>query len=171
MIIKYFAWLKTITNIEEEVLNDSSIKDINSLKKYLSKKYPKMKKHLDNGNLIRVAINLSYTFENDAIKNDDEIALFPSSKWWLMIKIQEKDFNLDEEIENVKKKHSNVGAVSSFIGYVRDINNNKEVISIELEVYEKMAYKSLENISLKAQQKWNLIDSLIIHRFGKLTHQ
>ena len=85
-----------------------------------------------------------------------------------MIKIQEEDFNLDEEIENVKKKHSNVGGVSSFIGYVRDINNNKEVISIELEVYEKMAYKSLENISLKAQQKWNLIDSLIIHRFGKL---
>ena len=85
-----------------------------------------------------------------------------------MIKIQEKDFILDEEIENVKKKYSHIGAVSSFIGYVRDINNNKEVISIELEVYEKMAYKSLENISLKAQQKWNLIDFLIIHRFGKL---
>ena len=85
-----------------------------------------------------------------------------------MIKIQEKDFILDEEIENVKKKHSHIGAVSSFIGYVRDINNNKEVISIELEVYEKMAYKSLENISLKAQKTWNLIDFLIIHRFGKL---
>ena len=77
MIIKYFAWLKNITNIEEEVLTDTSIKDINSLKKYLLKKYPKMKKHLDNDNLIRVAINLSYTFENDVIKNDDEIALFP----------------------------------------------------------------------------------------------
>ena len=77
MIIKYFAWLKTITNIEEEVLTDPSIKDINTLKKYLLKKYPKMKKHLDNDNLIRVAINLSYTAENDAIKDDDEIALFP----------------------------------------------------------------------------------------------
>ena len=77
MIIKYFAWLKNITNIEEEVLTDTSIKDINSLKKYLLKKYPKMKKHLDNDNLIRVAINLSYTFENDTIKDDDEIALFP----------------------------------------------------------------------------------------------
>ena len=77
MIIKYFAWLKTITNIEEEVLTDPSIKDINTLKKYLLKKYPKMKKHLDNDSLIRVAINLSYTFENDVIKNDDEIALFP----------------------------------------------------------------------------------------------
>ena len=72
-----------------------------------------------------------------------------------MIKIQEKDFILDEEIENINKKHSNIGAVSSFIGYVRDINNNKEVISIELEVYEAMAYKSLKNISLKAQQTWN----------------
>ena len=77
MIVKYFAWLKTITNIEEEVLTDPSIKDINTLKKYLLKKYPKMKKHLDNDNLIRVAINLSYTFENDAIKDDDEIAFFP----------------------------------------------------------------------------------------------
>ena len=77
MIIKYFAWLRTITNIEEEVLTDSSIKDINSLKKYLLKKYPKMKQYLENGNLIRVAINLSYTFENEAIKDDDEIALFP----------------------------------------------------------------------------------------------
>ena len=77
MIIKYFAWLKTITDIEEEVITDSSIKDINSLKKYLLKKYPKMKKHLDNDSLIRVAINLSYTAENDAIKDDDEIALFP----------------------------------------------------------------------------------------------
>ena len=77
MIIKYFAWLKTITNIEEEVLTDPSIKDINTLKKYLLKKYPKMKKHLDNDNFIRVAINLSYTFENDTIKDDDEIAFFP----------------------------------------------------------------------------------------------
>ena len=85
-----------------------------------------------------------------------------------MIKIQEKDFILDEEIENIKRKYFNIGAVSSFIGYVRDINNNKKVTSIELEVYEKMAYKSLEYISLKAQQRWNLIDSLIIHRFGKL---
>ena len=77
MIIKYFAWLKNITNIEEEILTDPSIKDINSLKKYLLTKYPKMKKYLENDNLIRIAINLSYTFKNDTIKDDDEIALFP----------------------------------------------------------------------------------------------
>ena len=42
MIIKYFAWLKNITNKEQEIINDSSIKDVKSLKKYLLIKYPKM---------------------------------------------------------------------------------------------------------------------------------
>ena len=31
-----------------------------------------------------------------------------------------------------------------------------------------MAYKSLEDICSKAQEKWDIIDVLIIHRFGKL---
>ncbi len=77
MIIKYFAWLKNITNKEQEIINDSSIKDVRALKKYLLIKYPKMKKYLNDNDLIRIAINLSYTFENDSIKKDDEIALFP----------------------------------------------------------------------------------------------
>ena len=85
-----------------------------------------------------------------------------------MIKIQKEDFNVEEEINLVKKIHSNVGAVISFIGYVRDNNNNNNVESINLEVYEKMAYKQLENIIKEASLKWNLIDTLIIHRYGKL---
>ena len=68
----------------------------------------------------------------------------------------------------IKSKHLNVGAVSTFIGYVRNLNNQQKVIAIDLEVYKDMAFKSLEMICLKAQKKWNLIDTLIIHRFGKL---
>ena len=85
-----------------------------------------------------------------------------------MIKIQKEDFNSDEEIHNIKKIHSNVGAVNSFIGYVRDNNNNTNVESINLEVYEKMAYKQFQNIIEEANVKWSLIDTLIIHRYGKL---
>ena len=85
-----------------------------------------------------------------------------------MIKIQEEDFNSEDEINKIKKLHSNIGAVSSFIGYVRDENNNKEVKSINLEVYQEMAHKQLEKIMNKAKLKWKLEDSLIIHRYGKL---
>ena len=85
-----------------------------------------------------------------------------------MIKIQKEDFNVEEEIIKIKKLYSNIGAVTSFIGYVRDNNNNTSVQYIDLEVYEKMAYKQLENIIKEASLKWNLIDTLIIHRYGKL---
>tara|TARA_B100000579_G_C22834114_1_gene857642 strand:- start:214 stop:639 length:426 start_codon:yes stop_codon:yes gene_type:complete len=85
-----------------------------------------------------------------------------------MIKITKKNFKIDKEIDFVRSKHSNIGAVSTFIGYVRNLNNKKKVKSIELEVYEKMAIKTLDKICNKAKNKWKLIDTLIIHRYGKI---
>ena len=85
-----------------------------------------------------------------------------------MIKIQKKDFNLDQEIKILKDKYSNVGAAISFIGFVRDMNNKKDVKYIELEVYEKMAIKELSKIKDKAINKFDLVDCLIVHRYGRL---
>ena len=85
-----------------------------------------------------------------------------------MIKIQKKDFNIEKEIKTIKDEYSNIGAVTSFIGYVRDINNNKNVNSINLEVYEEMANKQFEKIISEAKSKWEIIDCLIVHRYGKL---
>ena len=85
-----------------------------------------------------------------------------------MIKIQKKDFNIEQEIKLLKDKYSNVGAVISFIGFVRDINNKKDVKYIELEVYEKMAIKELSKIKDNAIKKFDLVDCLIVHRYGRL---
>tara|TARA_B100001250_G_scaffold346764_1_gene316741 strand:- start:563 stop:979 length:417 start_codon:yes stop_codon:yes gene_type:complete len=85
-----------------------------------------------------------------------------------MIKIQKEDFDSEEEIKKIKQLYSNVGAVTSFTGYVRDFNNNNKVKSINLEVYNKMANKQLEKIIKKASSKWDILDCLIIHRYGKL---
>ena len=85
-----------------------------------------------------------------------------------MIKIQKNSFNIEKEINSIKSKHSNIGAVSTFIGYVRDINNNQNVTSINIEVYKEMALKTLGNICENAKKKWDLIDFLVIHRFGEL---
>ena len=85
-----------------------------------------------------------------------------------MVKIQKKDFNIEKEIQLIKNQHTNIGAVSLFIGYVRDFNNNMDVNLLEIEVYENMAKKELYKIRENAVRKWNLIDCLIIHRYGKL---
>ena len=85
-----------------------------------------------------------------------------------MIKIQKEDFNSEIEIEGIKNLYSNIGASTSFVGYVRDNNNNNRVQSINIEVYKEMAHKQLYKIINKAKLKWQLLDCLIIHRYGKL---
>jgi len=77
MIIKYFAWVKNITNIDEEIINDATIVDIITLKKFLKKKYPKLKKYMKKDNIIRIAINFEYISTNESLESNDEIALFP----------------------------------------------------------------------------------------------
>ena len=77
MKLKYFAWLKNITNTDSEDINDKTINDVNSLKTFLCDKYPKLTSYLIKENIIRIAINLEYTTTNDKISPEDEIALFP----------------------------------------------------------------------------------------------
>ena len=77
MIIKYFAWLKNITSVEEEEIINNNIVDVETLKKFLLKKYPKLDKFMNQDDVVRVAINLEYTTSNDKINPNDEIALFP----------------------------------------------------------------------------------------------
>ena len=85
-----------------------------------------------------------------------------------MIKIQKKEFNIEKEIKIIKDQYSSVGAVNTFVGYVRDINNNRDVKFLDLEVYKEMAIKELSKIKDSAVDKWSLIDCLIIHRYGRL---
>ena len=77
MKIKYFAWIKNITKLDEEEIQDSSVVDILSLKKFLIDKYPELKKFFFDDDVIRIAINLEYVPTNCAIDTKDEIAIFP----------------------------------------------------------------------------------------------
>ena len=76
MKIKYFAWIRNITNFHEELLDSNKIKNLENLKKYIIFKYPDLKKHLDH-EILRFAVNQEYIVENIDLKKDDEIAVFP----------------------------------------------------------------------------------------------
>ena len=62
----------------------------------------------------------------------------------------------------------NVGAIVSFIGLVRDMNEGDTINTLTLEHYPEMTEKALLNIENEAKTRWDIIDSLIIHRVGKL---
>ena len=76
MQIKYFAWIKDITNLEEEEINLNEAKNLNELKTYIIEKYPDLKKHMIK-EILRFAINQEYAVDNTNLNNQDEIAIFP----------------------------------------------------------------------------------------------
>ena len=76
MKIKYFAWIKDITNLEEEEINLNEAKNLDELKTYIMTKYPDLKKHMIK-EILRFAINQEYVITNITLSDDDEIAIFP----------------------------------------------------------------------------------------------
>ncbi len=87
----------------------------------------------------------------------------------MIVKVQEKDFIAEKEIQELKNNCMEIpGAINSFIGYVRNFSNEKKLTSLTIEHYSGMTEKMLLEISTKASQKWPLLGTLIIHRYGKL---
>jgi molybdopterin synthase catalytic subunit len=84
------------------------------------------------------------------------------------VRIQTEDFDLTTEIAALRAGRAGVGAVVSFVGTVRDINQGTGVSSLTLEHYPGMTDKSLEDIVAQATSRWQLDEVLVIHRVGPL---
>ena len=65
-------------------------------------------------------------------------------------------------------KPGSFGATASFVGTMRDFNDDENVLAMYLEHYPGMTEKQLLQITEEAQQKWNIIDLLIAHRAGEI---
>ena len=84
-----------------------------------------------------------------------------------LIKVQKQDFNVGKELEKLSD-NKNVGGVSFFVGPVREDLSGDICHSMTLQHYPEMTEKMLNQIENEANKRWNLIDSIIIHRYGKL---
>jgi molybdopterin synthase catalytic subunit len=85
----------------------------------------------------------------------------------MRIQVQEEDFDIAEVNRELAAGRSDVGAVASFIGLVRDMPQNR-LQKMTLEHYPGMTEKSLGKIAETAQQRWKILDVAIIHRVGEL---
>jgi molybdopterin synthase catalytic subunit len=84
------------------------------------------------------------------------------------VRVQAEDFDTGRELESLTRGRLDVGAVASFVGLVRDASDGSAVKSMTLEHYPGMTEKALEDISAQAMSRWDLIDTLVIHRIGTL---
>lgn len=86
----------------------------------------------------------------------------------MAVRIQTTDFDAGAEIAALRRGNPRIGAVASFIGVCRDANDGNAVSNMTLEHYPGMTEKALEKIVAEAQQRWKVMDVLVVHRVGEL---
>ena len=92
----------------------------------------------------------------------------------MRVSVQEADFDVGAETEALAAGRPEVGAVASFVGYVRadklagESAEDQAVSAMTLEHYPGMTEKALEAIVAEAESRWSLLGVRVIHRFGRL---
>lgn len=86
----------------------------------------------------------------------------------MAIRVQAATFDPGVEVNALQAANTGVGAVVSFVGYVRDFNDGLDVAGLFLEHYPGMTEKALGKIEAEALERWPLLRLDILHRVGAL---
>lgn len=83
-----------------------------------------------------------------------------------MIRVQQEDFDIGAEVARLKAGRSDIGAIVTFLGTVRD--QDGAVAAMTLEHYPGMTEAELARVEAEACARWPLQASLVVHRHGSL---
>ena len=82
--------------------------------------------------------------------------------------VSESDFNVGEEYQKLCVDLPGAGAVVTFVGRVRDLNEGNEIATLELQHYPGMTETLIQEIIDQAKERWNIDRTRVIHRVGPL---
>lgn len=86
----------------------------------------------------------------------------------MLVRVQREDFSIDEELRRVRARSKRMGGIAIFLGTARDRSKGKDVDSITFEHYEGMAQKKLREIRERALKTFDVIELLVLHRYGEI---
>ena len=86
----------------------------------------------------------------------------------MTVRVQTGDFDVGVEMTAMRHGNPKIGAIASFVGVVRDLNEGADVAEMTLEHYPGMTEKALEKIVGETRARWDIYDALVVHRVGTL---
>jgi len=86
----------------------------------------------------------------------------------MKIVVQSESFDLGAEVDAMRAGRTDIGAIASFVGLARDMNDGSGVTAMTLEHYPGMTEKALSKLVDDANARWALLDVTVIHRVGRL---
>ncbi|MEO0617675.1 MAG: molybdopterin synthase catalytic subunit MoaE [Pseudomonadota bacterium] len=86
----------------------------------------------------------------------------------MAVRVQEENFDIGAEISALRGDRTDIGAIVSFTGTVRDLGGTDHVAAMTLEHYPGMTERALAALESDARSRWPLDDCLVLHRCGRL---
>jgi molybdopterin synthase catalytic subunit len=84
----------------------------------------------------------------------------------VLIEITAEPLAPEPFLQHVRRDDS--GAVTLFLGVVRDNSHGHRVLYLEYDAYPEMAERKLREVAEEAQARWPITDIAIAHRTGRL---
>lgn len=84
------------------------------------------------------------------------------------VRVQSGDFSVSNELDRLRQNRTDIGALVTFTGLVRDMAGGQPIAAMTLEHYPAMARRQLESICREAESRWPLLGGTVIHRHGRL---
>ena len=104
-------------------------------------------------------MSLEQITSNDTASVDDDA---------MLVRVQREDFSIDDELRRVRARSRRIGGIAMFLGTARDRSKGKDVDRITFEHYEGMAQKKLREIRERALKNFDVIELLVLHRYGEI---
>ena len=187
--VKLFGLLKTLANNQAELSfpldGGRRVKDLVSV---LEAGYPQIGELIHKKKVL-VSVNQEIAHPDTDIKDGDEVALLPPFAGGAtmsgdttrnppdpsvdpeeggLVRVQCENFSIDAEIDRVRRRSKRIGGIATFLGIARDRSKGRDVSGITFEHYEGMAQKKLREIRARALKDFDVIEVLILHRYGPI---
>ena len=149
------------------------VKDLVGL---METRYPAIGELIHKKKLL-VSVNQEIAHEETVIGDNDEIALLPPFAGGTgleqihdgqFVRVQRENFSIDQELDRVRSRSKRIGGIATFLGIARDRSRGRDVDGITFEHYEGMAQKKLREIRERALKDFDILELLIIHRYGEI---
>lgn len=176
--IKLFGMTKSLAGNQAALSlalpGEGRVKDLVAL---IDGRYPQIGELLHKKKVL-ISVNHDIAHEDTLIRDGDEVALLPpfaggapleSTEDGAFVRVQRENFSLDQELDRVRARSKRIGGIATFLGIARDRSKGRDVDGITFEYYEGMAQKKLREIRERALKDFDILELLIIHRYGEIT--
>ncbi len=175
--IKLFGMTKSLAgnqgSLSLALTHGRRVKDLVAL---LDGGYPQIGELIHKKKVL-VSVNQEIAHEETEIREGDEVALLPpfaggsppeTADESQLVRVQRENFSIDQELDRVRSRSKRIGGIATFLGIARDRSKGRDVDGITFEYYEGMAQKKLREIRAHALRDFDILELLIIHRYGEI---